>query len=663
MSPARCYVRALVLPALLLAAGFLAALPVAYAVTPSTATAHAPAAPLDPEPQPQPQPQPGPVVPPPESGPGTARPEPTPGPTPSPGKPKPRPSRPSAPEPTPGPTPPATPPDPNAEGFFGNLLDIPGMVINAITAFLGELIEQAMKPLRELLADTLLAAPDVTKHADIKRLWTATMAITVGIYVLFVTAGGVTVMGYETVQTRYALKQIAPRLLLGIAAAATSLTVMGKTITLGNALAHAIMGTDMADAGQGLVERALPFSLFGPAGIAIYLLLLAVVELVLIIAVLVGFIVRVALMALLAVLAPLALACHAHPLTDPVARLWWRGLAGCLVIQIAQSMTFILALKLFFAPGATTLGIPKADQLGTLLAGLALFWVLFKIPGWTLQVVLRGTPIQQPHAPAPVRMLRSLAMYQLMSHYLPGGGRRPRPRGIRPGGGGGGPLPGRGPRPGGGGGGRPGGGPGGPGRGPRRPGGRAGGAARPAPTPGRARAGHPASPRPHAPAAAGPPAGAAPPGPAAPPVLAPTLAPAPSPSPARPGPPGGRPPQPRRRNAPPTRRPRQGPHAVPHPAQARRTRQLALPIPTPRVPANPGRAVQHQLPIAAQRIPRPTQPAPVASPTQAAPTPHPVRRARQLALPIPAARVPKRPARPVQLRLPLEPPTPSTPRK
>lgn len=651
----------------------LVVLPVsaAHAAGLSSASAQVPAR----DPEPQPQPQPGPVVPPPDSGRETAEPEPAPGPTPAPGRPEPPPDRPSSPEPTPGPTPPATPPDPNADGFFGNLFDLPGMVVNAITAFLGTLVEQAMKPLRELLADTLLATPDVTEHADIKRLWDGSMAITVGIYVLFVTGGGLTVMGYETVQTRYALKQIAPRLLVGIIAAATSLTVMGKAISLANTVAHAIMGSDLSDAGQGLVERALPFSLFGPKGIAVYLLLLAVVELVLVIAVLVGFIVRVALMVLLAVAAPLALSCHAHPLTDPLARLWWRGLAGCLVIQVAQSMTFVLALKLFFAPGATALGIPKADQLGTLLAGLALFWVLFKIPGWTVQVVLRGSPIQQPHTPAPVRMLRQLAMYQVLGQFLPGLNRH-QGRGIRPGGGaggrgrGGGGSPGAGRR-----GGRPGGGPGGPGvgpggagGGPRRPGGGAGGRGRAA-GPGRARAGRPAPPRPATPGAGAGPAGGAPPGPPAPapspaPAPAPGPAPAPPPRPAppppRPGAPARRGPQPPPRNAPPAPRPAQGPRAIPHPAQARHIRQLALPVPAHRAPAQPPRPVQGWLPIAAPRIPRPNPafPTQAAAPPAAPPARTPVPRTRQLALPVPAARVRVRPARPIQLRLPLEPPRP-----
>ncbi len=212
-------------------------------------------------------------------------------------------------------------------GFgFGDLFDIPGMIVNAITSFLGMLIEQIMKPVREFLADTLLATPDVTQHADVRRLWTAMLGITAGIYVVFVTAGGITVMGYETFQTRYTLQQVAPRLLLGMIASATSLTVMGKAISLANALTHAIMATDTTAAGKGMVERVLPFALFGTAGLKIYLLILAILMIALVLAVLVGFLVRVAVMALLAAGAPLMLACHAHPLTDPVARLWWRAL-------------------------------------------------------------------------------------------------------------------------------------------------------------------------------------------------------------------------------------------------------------------------------------------------------------------------------------------------
>ncbi|WP_226962441.1 hypothetical protein [Streptomyces sp. C8S0] len=79
---------------------------------------------------------------------------------------------------------------------------------------------------------------------------------------------------------------------------------MGKAISLANALTHAIMATDMTDAGKGMVERVLPFALFGTAGLKIYLLILAILMIALVLAVLVGFLVRVAVMALLAVGAP-----------------------------------------------------------------------------------------------------------------------------------------------------------------------------------------------------------------------------------------------------------------------------------------------------------------------------------------------------------------------
>ncbi|MFJ9710821.1 hypothetical protein [Streptomyces sp. NPDC101234] len=549
------------------------------------------------------------------------------------------------------------------KGTSWDFLDIPGMIVNAITSFLGMLIEQIMKPVREFLADTLLATPDVTRQADIKRLWAAMLGITTGIYVLFVTAGGITVMGYETVQSRYAIRQIAPRLLLGMIAAATSLTVMGKAISLSNAMAHAIMTTDMSDAGQGMVERVLPFALFGVAGLKLYLLILAIVMIALVLAVLIGFLVRVAVIALLAVAAPLMLACHAHPLTDPVARLWWRGLAGCMAIQLAQSTAFILALKLFFAPGATTLGIAHSDQLGTMLAGVALFWVLFKIPGWTLQVVLRGTPVHNPHAPAGVRVLKHLAVYRLMDHYLPGIRQLPhRPGGGAGGVGGAGFGPGRGGpggrggiRPGrGGGGGRPPATGPGPGRGPARGArgwGRAllahgrGALARPA---GRSPAvGQPSASQSAQGAQAGQPGGRrAGTGGARPASTAGARARAQTSR--RPG----------RAVNPPVRTPG-GPRTVIHPAQARRRRQLTLPIDAQRAPASPGRSTQLWLPIRAERVPASSPATPAARALPA--TPPPARpanapRARQLALPIPARRVPARPPRPMQLRLPLEPP-------
>ncbi|WP_353941171.1 conjugal transfer protein TrbL family protein [Streptomyces sp. HUAS MG91] len=508
------------------------------------------------------------------------------------------------------------------------------MIIDAVTGFIGSIIEGILKPVRELLAATLLATPNVTEQEPVKRMWQSSLAAAIALYVLFIMAGGITVMGYETMQSRYALKQIAPRLLLGMVASASSLTVMDKAIQLANALSGAVMGTSTKEVGQGLAEHIFPLFL---ARAQLYLALFALLLLIMVCAVLFGYVVRVAVLALLAVAAPLALACHAHPLSDGVARLWWRALWGCLAIQIAQSMAFVLSLKLFFAPGNTVLDFPNPGRLGPLLAGLALFWVLFKIPGWCTQVILRGTPITPPRGGGMVRKLRQIALWQLLNTAAPGAGSLLARRG---GGGGLGRLGGGGARR-----------PGPPGGGPR-PRGPSGGPRR----------GSPAGPggrRPPRPGPGGPPSapGARPglagpgPGPAA------TTGTPTSPAPTSPAPPPARPAQ-------------GGTRSVPHPAQARRRRQLSLPIPVTRVPARPPRPVQTRLPVNAPRVPRTppatTPPTPVRAPAPAGQSARTaVPRARQLALPIPAARVRVRPPRPVQLRLPLEPPTapPASPRR
>ncbi|WP_431947896.1 hypothetical protein [Actinacidiphila sp. bgisy167] len=319
------------------------------------------------------------------------------------------------------------------------------MIAKALTAFLGVLIEQAQKPVLEALGSTVLSTPDVAANAELVKLWTAALGATGAAYVLFVLAGGVTVMGYESVQTRYALKQIAPRLLLGMVGSAGSLMVMSKSIALANAGSVAIMGrgVDSKGVAQQLANAVTRRFVTGDQT---YLLVLQLLLLVLMFGVLIGYVLRVALIYVLAVAAPPALACYSLPAADGVARLWWRAFLGCLAMQLAQSTTFIVGLRLFFAPGNTMdgLGLPRTSRLGNLLAGLCLFWILWKIPGWTARVVFRSTPVSLPGTPMPLRMLRSLAIAYVMRGAFRGAGRLGRPQaGGRPG-----PSPGPATRPG-----------------------------------------------------------------------------------------------------------------------------------------------------------------------------------------------------------------------
>ncbi|MGW0662184.1 hypothetical protein [Streptodolium elevatio] len=348
-----------------------------------------------------------------------------------------------------------------------NPLDLPKLLWNALGMILGMLLRQMTQPLFDILGKTLLATPDVAANGPVHDLWQRNLVLAVSVYGLLIVGGGVLVMTHQTVQTRYAAKDIAPRIALGLIAAATSLEVMSRLIALANALSQEIVGSGLDAAG---LAQALMASMIRVAGGPLYLVVMGLVGLVLLVGVLLGFVVRVALVMLLAASAPLALACHATPLTDPLARLWWRAFIGALAIQVAQSITLITALRAFYAQGNTVFGFPTTDGLGAMLTGLALFWILLKIPGWAGRIILQGTPIQGPRLGG--FMLPFLLGRRLGPGFRPRGGGLGALRRFAWGGprGGGGPQPRRGgnPRRGPGGGGRNPGGGGGP---RRRPGG------------------------------------------------------------------------------------------------------------------------------------------------------------------------------------------------
>jgi hypothetical protein len=284
-----------------------------------------------------------------------------------------------------------SPPGPSSSG--PSWWDIPGQVEHAIDQWFGDLVKAALTPIMNLIGKTVLSNPDTTGGRT-GQLWQATLVIANTCYVLFAVIGGVIVMTHETVQTRYALGQIAPRLVVGLIAANTSLLVIGKTIGFADALTQAIWGQPLDPAGIGnkLLGTILD-SIFLPDGITqIFMVLFGLVLAVLAGAVLFSAALRTAALMLLTFSAPLALSCHALPGLDAVAKLWWRCFAAVFAIQILQALTLILALQTFFDPDGDVLGVPTSAGFTDLLVCGALFVILLKIPGWVLRVALGRQP-------------------------------------------------------------------------------------------------------------------------------------------------------------------------------------------------------------------------------------------------------------------------------
>ncbi|MFI6321581.1 conjugal transfer protein TrbL family protein [Nonomuraea sp. NPDC050556] len=266
---------------------------------------------------------------------------------------------------------------------------IGGWIVGQINAWFADLVSAAIKPLLDLLDSTLLATPDISEGSRVFDIWKATAVIANSGFVLLATVGAIAAMGYETVQTRYAVKEVLPRLAAAILATNISFLLCGKAIEIANALSHTLLGQGFD---PSRASTTLRYMILPTQSSQIFYILLALVAVILLLLLLLTFIMRAALVLLLVVAAPLALACHALPHTDGIARFWWRAFTGLLVIQVAQSLTLVLAVRIFFnQDGRLLTGVAPTGQLVNLLLAICLLVILVRIPTWISRRIFAAT--------------------------------------------------------------------------------------------------------------------------------------------------------------------------------------------------------------------------------------------------------------------------------
>jgi hypothetical protein len=245
----------------------------------------------------------------------------------------------------------------------------------------------------------------------IRELWWASAGIANSGFVLLVLLGGILVMTHESLQARYSAKEILPRLAVAFIAANTSLTLAGWAIRLANATSRAVLGTGVDP--QRVTQTLSPLRLLpSPGARDLFLVILGPLVAGLALGLLVTCIGRAALVAILVAGAPLALALHALPHTEGLARLWWRALAAALGVQVGQALVLVVALRVFFdADRARVLGI-GTGRLADLLVSGGLLWLLLRIPGWARRAVFG------PRTSGLARMVRGYALYLLAGRFL-----------------------------------------------------------------------------------------------------------------------------------------------------------------------------------------------------------------------------------------------------
>lgn len=333
-----------------------------------------------------PSPAPGPAPTPPGASPSTPPGVPDPGVRPPGVGPSPSPSAPTTPSPIPQPTPgPSSPSSVNDDPAW---YDIGGQIRKAIVDLIVWAAQQALQPVMEALGESWLSTPDLTGNDQVKAIWTTSLVTANGVFVLFIVVGGFLVTTRETLQTQYGLKQVLPRLAVGAVAANCSLVICQKAIEATNALTVAIAGNTVDGPSAATAIRQIVDNALRGEGFLLALLVIAVIVMCLVLEI--TFVLRLAALVVLVGIAPAALVCHASPLTEGVAHLWWRAFAACLGLQIGQAIVVMATVKVFLTPaGPTVLGIPATgDGLLGVLVCLTMLWLLIKLPGWMRQFIL-----------------------------------------------------------------------------------------------------------------------------------------------------------------------------------------------------------------------------------------------------------------------------------
>jgi hypothetical protein len=132
---------------------------------------------------------------------------------------------------------------------------------------------------------------------------------------------------------------------------------------------------------------------------------------------------RFATLLVLTAAAPLALACHALPQTDALARLWWRGYAGCLATPVLQAMTLQAGQWMLQDPEGLLpiTGLPSSvAAMINLFIVMVMLWYTAKVPGLVARLVSQGG-----HRPSFLGMVVRVVVVQQLTRAvrLPGLGR------------------------------------------------------------------------------------------------------------------------------------------------------------------------------------------------------------------------------------------------
>ncbi|MFC4148023.1 conjugal transfer protein TrbL family protein [Micromonospora mangrovi] len=265
-----------------------------------------------------------------------------------------------------------------------------GWLLDQILDWLATGILAALDALFGVISSALLVTPNVTGLPQVQALTGRSVLVVDTVFVLaFVAVGVLTLTAGGDERSRYTVKDLLPRLIVGFVAAHFSQLWCDMVIDLANAL------TATLTAGEGDTDsalRAIRTHITAGQDSSVVLLFVVCVAIIAVLVASTAFsvIVRFAVVLVLTAFAPLALACHALPQTDAVARLWWRSYIGALAVPVVQGFTLYAGQWMLTDPDhlLPVLGLPvEPGGVINLFVVMVMLWTTLRVPALMRRVV------------------------------------------------------------------------------------------------------------------------------------------------------------------------------------------------------------------------------------------------------------------------------------
>jgi hypothetical protein len=258
-----------------------------------------------------------------------------------------------------------------------------GPVLDQILQWLTATVLACLNAVLGVITDALLTTPQVTALPQVQALTGRSIWIVDTVYVLaFIAAGVLTMTAGGDEQSRYTVKDLLPRLMVGFVAAHFSQLFCQQLIELANAVTAAVTAGNFDGHGAFTAIQTHMRAAQDKTAPLLFLIL-AVLITVLLASTAFQMIARFTAVLVMTIIAPLALACHALPATDGIARLWWRSYTGTLAVPIAQAFFLYAGQWILLDPAhmLPVLGLP-IDPGGVLnlFIVVVLLWTTVKIP-------------------------------------------------------------------------------------------------------------------------------------------------------------------------------------------------------------------------------------------------------------------------------------------